>query len=365
MRARDASPIRCRKRMQILRVFVAGKPVGGAAIDRRATMVTLSAMTRTLPSRSPRSTRRWAMSTAISRRSARRAAKRRRLGADLVVFSELNVCGYPPEDLVLKPAFQAPAAPPWKRWRARPPMAARPCWWARPGVEDGKLYNAALLLGDGEIAGRAASSTICRITASSTRSGCSPPARRRARSAFRDVRLGVMVCEDMWMPEVTETLAEIRRRDAAGSATAAPTSMTSSTSASSLPARARSEIQPAAHLCQPGRRPGRAGVRRRAPSSLDADCSAEGAAAGLRARRCRSPAGGAGNDGWRCADGEITAPMHRPGRASTRRWCWACATMWTKNRFPGVRAGPLRRHRFRASSAAVAVDALGPTACAR
>jgi hypothetical protein len=30
------------KRMQILRVFVAGKPVGGAAIDRRATMVTLA-----------------------------------------------------------------------------------------------------------------------------------------------------------------------------------------------------------------------------------------------------------------------------------------------------------------------------------
>jgi len=29
-----------------------------------------------------------------------------RLGADLVVFSELVLSGYPPEDLVLKPAFQ-------------------------------------------------------------------------------------------------------------------------------------------------------------------------------------------------------------------------------------------------------------------
>src|SRR5262245_44431987 len=34
-------------------------------------------------------------------------AEAKRLGADLVIFSELNVCGYPPEDLVLKPAFQA------------------------------------------------------------------------------------------------------------------------------------------------------------------------------------------------------------------------------------------------------------------
>ena len=28
-------------------------------------------------------------------------------GADLVVFSELFIAGYPPEDLVLRPAFQA------------------------------------------------------------------------------------------------------------------------------------------------------------------------------------------------------------------------------------------------------------------
>ena len=30
-------------------------------------------------------------------------------GADLVVFSEMFITGYPPEDLVLKPAFQAAA----------------------------------------------------------------------------------------------------------------------------------------------------------------------------------------------------------------------------------------------------------------
>ena len=37
----------------------------------------------------------------------RRARGRRRAGADLVVFPELFIAGYPPEDLVLKPAFQA------------------------------------------------------------------------------------------------------------------------------------------------------------------------------------------------------------------------------------------------------------------
>ena len=54
-------------------------------------------------------------------------------GADLVLAPELFLSGYPPEDLVLKPAFQEAAAPLARRWRARPPTAARPCWSACPG----------------------------------------------------------------------------------------------------------------------------------------------------------------------------------------------------------------------------------------
>ena len=44
-------------------------------------------------------------------------ARRRSDGADIVAFSELFIAGYPPEDLVLKPAFPA-------RCRAAP---LRPC----------------------------------------------------------------------------------------------------------------------------------------------------------------------------------------------------------------------------------------------
>jgi len=42
---------------------------------------------------------------AAKARAAR--AKAKAAGADLVVLSELFIAGYPPEDLVLKPAFQA------------------------------------------------------------------------------------------------------------------------------------------------------------------------------------------------------------------------------------------------------------------
>ena len=42
-------------------------------------------------------------------------------GCDLVAFPELAVTGYPPEDLLLKPAFVAEAP---KRWRRSPPAPA-------------------------------------------------------------------------------------------------------------------------------------------------------------------------------------------------------------------------------------------------
>ena len=43
----------------------------------------------------------------MPQKPAPRARPRHAEGADLVVFPELFITGYPPEDLVLKPAFQA------------------------------------------------------------------------------------------------------------------------------------------------------------------------------------------------------------------------------------------------------------------
>ena len=46
--------------------------------------------------------------TAIAHLERARAARQQaaEFGADLVMFSELFLAGYPPEDLVLRPAFQ-------------------------------------------------------------------------------------------------------------------------------------------------------------------------------------------------------------------------------------------------------------------
>src|SRR3982074_2074495 len=71
-------------------------------------------------------------------------------GADLVAFPELFIAGYPPEDLVLKPAFQA-ACRAAVEALARESASGPALLVGTPWVEDTKLYNAYALLAGGVI----------------------------------------------------------------------------------------------------------------------------------------------------------------------------------------------------------------------
>jgi len=134
-------------------------------------------------------------------------ARHRVRDADLVVFPELSLIGYPPEDLVLKPAFQQAAKAGLERLAAAtdeggPAMLVGTCW-----VEDGKLYNAAALLENGRIAAITRKHTLPnygvfdekRVFASAPLPGPVP---------FKGVRLGIPICEDIWSADVCECLAE-------------------------------------------------------------------------------------------------------------------------------------------------------------
>jgi NAD+ synthase len=133
-------------------------------------------------------------------------AEAARQGADLVVATELGVSGYQPEDLVLKPTFVAACEAAVHELaevtRSGPGMIVGSPWG-----EDGKVYNAALLLEGGRIAGLRFKHELPNYGVfDEKRVFAAGPA--PGPMAFRGVRLGVMVCEDMWFPDVSETLQE-------------------------------------------------------------------------------------------------------------------------------------------------------------
>ena len=140
----------------------------------------------------------------LAHRARAEAARR---GADLVVMTELMISGYPPEDLVLRPAFQEA----WEK--AIDDLAAATAdggpavLIGTPWREHGKLYNAALLLDGGKIAAKRYKHQLPSYGVfDEARVFDAGPAPGPV--AFRGVRLGVMVCEDMWYPDVPETLDE-------------------------------------------------------------------------------------------------------------------------------------------------------------
>jgi NAD+ synthase len=138
-------------------------------------------------------------------RQARADAKAQ--AADLVIFSELNICGYPPEDLVLKPAFQERCEAAVQALAADTADGGPALLVGSPWRHDGKLHNAAILLADGEIAALRYKCDLPNYGVFDEKR-VFVPGPPQGPVSFRGVRLGVMVCEDMWNSEVTECLAE-------------------------------------------------------------------------------------------------------------------------------------------------------------
>lgn len=131
---------------------------------------------------------------------ARRAANR---DADVVVFPELSVTGYPPQDLLEKSAFidDVDDVVDWIAREIPGGMGAIVGAPVRNTARTGKrLYNAAVLLADGEIAARSFKSLLPTYDVYDEYRYFEP-AHERTCMEWKGVRLGVHICEDMWNME--------------------------------------------------------------------------------------------------------------------------------------------------------------------
>jgi NAD+ synthase len=286
-----------------------------------------------------------------ARRARRDAATR---GADIVVFSELFLCGYPPEDLVRKPAFAAAA-------RAATEQLAADTRDGGPAVivgtiwpEDGRLYNAVAALDKGEIAG-------VRFKVDLPNYGVFDE--KRVFDAgplpgpvlLRGMRIGLPICEDIWKEEVIECLAECGA-EILISPNGSPFDWPKPDVRTNVAvARVTESGLPLVYVNQVGGQDEL--VFDGASFVLNADCRLtvqlpawEEALAVTSWTRTE--------DGWVCADGE-KAVLPEKDSAAYHACVLGLRDYVTKNGFPGVVLG-LSGGVDSALVAAMAVDALGP-----
>lgn len=126
--------------------------------------------------------------------------------ADLIVFPELYINGYPPEDLVLKPAFAAASR------QATEDLAAQT--GDGPGIligavwpDGGKVYNAVAYLVGGKVHSVRYKVDLPNYGVFDEKR-VFEPGPLPGPIDILGVRIGVPICEDIWTDEVTECLAE-------------------------------------------------------------------------------------------------------------------------------------------------------------
>jgi len=129
--------------------------------------------------------------------------------ADLVAFPELALCGYPPEDLVLKPAFLEDN----RVWINRLAQECRDIVAVVGFVDCNRgVYNAAAVLAGGEMAGVYRKIHLPNYGVFDELRYFQSGEENRV-FVVRGVVVGVSVCEDIWYPD-GPPMVQVRRGDA-------------------------------------------------------------------------------------------------------------------------------------------------------
>lgn len=126
------------------------------------------------------------------------AADARRQSAAMIVFPELSVCGYPPEDLLLHAGLRADVDLALQRIEREVEGIA--IVFGYPEYADGKLYNAALVVANGERIGHYRKRCLPNYAVFDERRYFTP-GDAPGLFEFQGARLGLAICEDVWQDE--------------------------------------------------------------------------------------------------------------------------------------------------------------------
>ena len=135
------------------------------------------------------------------------ATAREEYGADLVLFPELALSGYPPEDLLLRPSFLADCEAAIRRIaNAATGIVAIVGW---PQSAGAVVYNAASVLRDGQVAQTYRKRELPNYAVFDERRYFEvDPDRDNCVFAVKDTQVGLIICEDLWFPEsIAQTVA--------------------------------------------------------------------------------------------------------------------------------------------------------------
>ena len=131
-------------------------------------------------------------------------AEARHGGADLVVTPELSLCGYPPEDLLLRPAFLAACAEELARLAAQ--IAGPVVLIGFPEAAAGKRHNALAIVRDGRVEAVYRKHELPNYTVFDEQRYFEPGSDACVVD-IAGVRVGVVICEDIWFPRCARQAA--------------------------------------------------------------------------------------------------------------------------------------------------------------
>ena len=128
-------------------------------------------------------------------------------GADLVMFPELQLTGYPPEDLVLKPEFVRRTMEAAERLIDATGDGGPAILFGSIHAEEGAAYNCMILAEGGKLVARRLKHELPNYgTFDEKRVFASGPLPDPVE--WRGVKLGIPICEDIWLEPVCAHLAK-------------------------------------------------------------------------------------------------------------------------------------------------------------